>query len=356
MNVGKVGQLPTSTPSKGKPAMWNRLVNRGDERGQILLIVAAGLLLFVSLVGLVVDTGVGFRERRDLQNSSDLAAMAGTKVIADHYLDGGRTGAEVYAAVQASLTANGCVPADGCDWTAQYVRPDPSVVGSEILMDPVINGGAIQANAQGVKVDTESTPATFFMRVIGIDEIAVATQATAMTSSLLNEAPYGVLLPIAAFDSDYQPDVEYELTAGEEGPGNFGWLTWGGSPDEPTLANSICTPDNPAIPRFPVWIEGSPGMTNGRAVRDCMTNWLGSTVLIPIWAQTNNRGGSNLEYEIITLGAFVLTDFQQHANKVKGHFVEFYALPGVPAGYGSPPCPPTDDSCLTRTNFIGLTR
>ena len=126
MNVIQLGRLlPASTPLKGERAVWNGLVNRRDERGQILLIVAAGLLLFVSLVGLVIDTGVGFRERRDLQNSSDLSAMAGTKVIADHYLDGGRTGAEVYAAIDASLTANGCVPADGCDWTAIYVRARP---------------------------------------------------------------------------------------------------------------------------------------------------------------------------------------------------------------------------------------
>ena len=112
--------------------MFNRLVNRRDERGQILLIVAAGILLFVSLVGLVIDTGVGFRERRNLQNVSDLSAMAGTKVIADHYLDGGRTGAQVYAAIQASLAANECVPADGCDWTAEYVRPTPGAPGTAL--------------------------------------------------------------------------------------------------------------------------------------------------------------------------------------------------------------------------------
>ena len=193
------------------------------------------------------------------------------------------------------------------------------------------------------------------MRVIGIDEIDVATDATAMTSSLLNEAPYGILLPIAAFDSDYQPGIEYELTAGEEGPGNFGWLSWLGSTDNPTLANSLCNPDNPAM-TFPVWIQGSTGMKNSSAVRACMDSWLGSTVLIPIWGQTNNGGGSHLDYEIITLGAFALTGYDTHANKVVGHFVEFYALPGVPAGYGTPPCPPTDDSCSTRTNFIGLTR
>jgi hypothetical protein len=194
------------------------------------------------------------------------------------------------------------------------------------------------------------------MGVIGIHEIRVGVAATAMTSSFLNQAPAGVLLPIAAFDSDYQADVPYELTAGEEGPGNFGWLTWHGSPNEPTLEASLCHPDNPAIPEFPVWIQGSTGMTNSNGIRDCMDSWIGTTVLIPIWAQTNNAGGSNLTFEIKTLGAFVVTGFDQHANKVEGHFVEFYALPGVPAGYGTPPCPPSDDTCTTRTNFIGLTR
>jgi Flp pilus assembly protein TadG len=328
---------------------------RRDERGQVLIIVAAGLLVFVALVGLVIDTGIGFRERRNLQNASDLSSMAGTKVVADHYLDGGRTGPEVYDAVDASLEANGCVAADGCTWTAVYVRPDPATTGSEIVLGDVTAAAPIPANAQGVRVTTNSTPDTFFMRAVGIPELDVETEATAMTSSLLNEAPANVLLPIAAFDSDYEPGVEYELTEGEEGPGNFGWLTWDGQNDLPSLADSLCGPNNPAM-TFPVWIEGRPGNKNGSAVRDCMDSWIGETVLIPIWGQSNNAGGSNFDYEIITLGAFVLTGYDLHASKVNGYFVEFYALPGVPAGYGRPPCLSTDPTCSTRTNFIGLTR
>ena len=333
--------------------MFNKIINRPDERGQVLLIVASGILLFISLVGLVIDTGVGFRERRDLQNASDLAAMAGTKVIADHYLDGGRTGTQVYAAIGEPGRQRVC----GCRWLRLDGRvraADPGATGSEIPLGAV-KRGRLPAGAQGVRVDAESTPATFFMRVVGIDEIAVAADATAMTSSLLNEVPAGVLLPIAAFDSDYQADVEYELTAGEEGPGNFGWLTWRGSPNAPTLEHSLCHPDNDAM-TFPVWVQGDTGVTNSSGVRDCMTSWLGSTVLIPIWGQTNNAGGSNLNYEVITLGAFVLTDFDQHANKVKGHFVEFYALPGVPAGYGSTALPADRPKLLDAGELLGLTR
>lgn len=332
------------------------ITNRSsDERGQILVIVAAGLLVFIAVVGLVIDTGIGYRERRHLQNASDLSAMAGTKVVADHYLDGGRTGGDVYGAVEASLAANGCVTAGGCTWSAVYVKPDTAVTGSEIDLGPVTAVSAIPLDAQGIRVSTAASPETFFMRAVGISDIDVSTDATAMTSSLLNQAPSGTLLPIAAFDSDYEVGVEYELTAGEEGPGNFGWLSWSGSVSNPTLVHSLCFPDNPEL-TFPVWIEGSTGMMNSSGVRGCMDQWLGQTVLIPIWAQTNNAGGSNLDYEIITLAAFTLTDYDTHANKVRGHFVEFYALPGVPAGYGRPPCLATDSTCNTRTNFIGLTR
>ena len=85
--------------------MFKRITARRDERGQILLIAAAGMFVFIALVGLVIDTGVAFRERRNIQNAADLSSLAGTKVIADHYLDGGRTGTEVYDAITESLAS-----------------------------------------------------------------------------------------------------------------------------------------------------------------------------------------------------------------------------------------------------------
>lgn len=324
------------------------------DKGQILVIVAAGLFVFIALAGLIIDTGVGYRTRRSLQNASDLSALAGTRVIADHYLVAPRTGNDVRVAIEASLATNGCEASSGCTWSAEFVRPS-GTPGTETDLGPVTASAPIPAGAQGVRVTAGSSPETFFMRAVGIGHIDVETQATAMTSSFVNEGPAGTLLPIAAYDADYEPGVEYELTAGDEGPGNFGWLSWSGAVNAPTLANSICNPDNPAM-TFPVWIEGATGMMNSSGVRNCLDKWLGSAVLIPIWSQTNNAGGANLDYEIVTLGVFVLTDYDTHANKVRGYFVEFYALPGVPAGYGAPPCLATDPDCNTRTNFIGLTR
>ena len=317
------------------------------------------MVVFLLIAGLVIDAGLGFRERRDAQNVSDLVSMAGTKVIADHYLDGGRTGADVYAAAAASAEANNCVVADDCTWEAEYVKPGPDPSNpTEIDLGPLESTGAIPAGAQGLRVTTSRSPDTFFMRIVGIDELDVAAPSTAMTAQNIEGAPGGVLLPIAAFDSDYEPGVVYELTAGKDGPGNFGWLAWNGENDPNTLASSICIPDNPPM-TFPIWITGDPGKSNAIGVRDCVDYWIdnGTTVLIPIWGQTNGGGGNGFQYEIIGLGAFVLTSRGNPAiDTLEGRFVEFYSLPSVPGGYGAPPCLATDPDCNASTNWIGLSR
>ena len=114
---------------------------RRDEQGQVLLIVAGGLVVFLLFAGLVIDTGIGFRERRTSQNISDLSSMAGTRVIANSYLDPTTPvdGADVYAAVADSATNNAC--SDPCAWEGTYVKPVS--IGVTADLGPVVNGGAI---------------------------------------------------------------------------------------------------------------------------------------------------------------------------------------------------------------------
>ncbi len=96
---------------------------------------------------------------------------------------------------------------------------------------------------------------------------------------------------------------------------------------------------------------------NSNDVRDCIEGYIDAqtVVYVPIWEQTNGRPGSNLQYEITGVAAFVLTGYDTHAVEVAGRFVEFYSYPSVPAGFGGPPCSATaDPDCNERFNFIGL--
>ena len=326
---------------------------RAGQRGQVLPLMAGGMVALILFVGLVIDTGVAFQARRATQNVADLASMAGTRLIAQTYLDPSLTltSADVWNAIDESVRLNGCE--DPCAWTAEYVQPTGTETWGPIA--PVTASGAIPAGAQGVTVTTDREQETFFIRVIGMNEWDVAAKATAMTSQLADPPP-GILIPIGVFDADYEANREYTLTEGYEGPGNFGWISWLGSPSAPTLADSLCNPNNPAF-TFPTWFDGATGMMNSSAIRACLDGYIENqtVVYVPIWRQTNDRPGSNLQYEIVQVAAFVLTGYDQHAANVEGRFVEFYSYPSVPAGYGEPPCSATTDpDCNERTNFIGL--
>jgi hypothetical protein len=52
-----------------------------SERGQILVIVAVGMVALLAMAGLVADGGIAFANRRQAQNVADAASMAATRII-----------------------------------------------------------------------------------------------------------------------------------------------------------------------------------------------------------------------------------------------------------------------------------
>jgi hypothetical protein len=318
-------------------------------RGQILVIVAGGLVVLLLAVGLVIDTGIGFITRRDAQNVADLASLAGTKVVADHYVDGGRSGAQVWSAVDANADANGC--STPCSWTADYVAAPATVGGVEPVLGPVVNGGNIPGTAQGVRVAVDRPYETQFMKLIGLDTVDVSASGVSLTASPPTVGP-GVLLPIAmAPHENLVTGQVYNITDGMDGPGNFGWLSWTGANAANILANSVCTPDNPEI-TVPTYIPGNPGKKNRADLRDCLQGYIDDQVrvLIPIWDGTHPGNGNNAQYRIIGFAAMVLTYRSQPAvDNIQGMFLEYFPLTTVPAGYN----PPGADDV---TYFLGLVR
>ncbi len=103
-------------------------------------------------------------------------------------------------------------------------------------------------------------------------------------------------------------------------PGNFGWLTWAGSPDEPTLVTSLTPPGNsgtyvnptsPAdhqlAPQKTVW--GKPGVSNSRGVRDALDVLKTIDIVVPVW-NTTFASGSNVQYHIVDFAIVRLTDYR----------------------------------------------
>ncbi len=323
-----------------------------EQRGQILVIFAGGLITLILMVGLVIDAGNAFLNRRDGQNAADLAAVAGTKIVSDYYVKTpSLTSADVYNAISARMSANSCSASGGtpCTWSASYVDQNEAVLG------PVVaSASGIPYNTQGVVVHVSRQPRTYFLGLVGQTNWNVATDATALTARTTTVPP-GDLLPIGTNPPQpYVPNKEFTLTDGY-GPGQFGWLSWTGDNATGILASSICYPDNPAM-TLPIWVPGEPGAHNGNDVRACLDAWIasGATVLIPVFDACQPCNGNNASYHITGLAAFVLTGYDGSGPAITtltGRFVQYSGLTSVAAGSMSGP-PQAGDP----TYFLGLVR
>jgi Flp pilus assembly protein TadG len=307
--------------------------SRDNERGQILVIVAGGIITLLLLAGLVLDGGVAFLNQRDGQNAADTASMAGARLIAEHYTDATvtYTAGDIYAGVNATVVANGCgVSGTPCVWDADFVNTSYASIG-----DVTNSGAGIPAGAVGVRVNVNRQPGTFLARLAQIESWDISTHAIAVGVQPAS-APPGQLLPIALKQNTgdpYVPGQVYDLTDGKDIPGGFGYISWDGSNDPNSLADSICTPDNPSF-AMPTTFPGDPGKSNSSGVRACLDQWIssGQTVLIPIYS-TVVGPGNNAVYTIVGVAAFVMTSKAQPAvDNIQGYFVEYYPYTSVPGG------------------------
>ena len=124
-------------------------------------------------------------------------------------------------------------------------------------------------------------------------------------------------------------------------PGNFGWLSWTGDPDEPTLINSLTQPGdsfaytNPDDQTdhqlsFGKWVSGKPGVSNGKHVRASLDALEGFTITVPVWDVARGQG-DNTAYHIIGFAQVIIVNYHLPSrNQITAEFVGFTTSCGVP--------------------------
>lgn len=143
------------------------------ERGQILVIFVLGLVAMIAMVGLVIDGGSAFAQRRDQQNVADLAAIAGATAYLNTAGDVATRTAAAEAAAHAIAGSNGYVDqANGA-----------SVAVAVTGMDGT---GAPDANGARVRVDLGAPHRNYFAAIVGMPTWPVSVKAAAMTTNRPN--------------------------------------------------------------------------------------------------------------------------------------------------------------------------
>ena len=248
----------------------------GRERGQILVLFALGVVAMIAMVGLVLDGGDTFAQRRDQQNGADLAALAGANAYLNTYTSGGSVGSASTAARNAAIA------------TATRNR---YTAGGGLTVTATVS--LLSAGAE-VTVDITKPHQNNFARVMGFETWDVSVTATAQTGAIdtgVGAAPW--IMNIGAFNPNGSPkyDASNPIAFGEANGDypisgeDLAWTDFNGSNNVNTNeVRRIITGDNvvTATIGFDQYI-GQHNQGNHTALYGDVNSWLaGADVPIPI--------------------------------------------------------------------------
>jgi len=139
-----------------------RIPRLGDEKGQTLALFAIGLVALVGMLGLIIDGGDTFAQRRGQQNVADLAAMAGAYAYVSTPGDHATRASAATAAANTIATQNG------------FTTDNSTAVTVTV---------ASALRRATVQVDVGRPHRNYFAGILGMPTWNVSTTATAITGA-----------------------------------------------------------------------------------------------------------------------------------------------------------------------------
>jgi Flp pilus assembly protein TadG len=180
-----------------------RRAYRRAHRGQALVFLALATLILMGAMGLALDGGYNYAQRRQMQNAADAAALAGARMVARNDGTPGKN-YPVLTTVQAVAQQNG---ADSNNVVCHYIDDDKNPFASCGDGPIPTNASNNNAPATGVQVSVSETHQTFVMRALDIPTSGTSATATARVEILSTPlaGPFTVCGIDTALDSSSTP-------------------------------------------------------------------------------------------------------------------------------------------------------
>lgn len=135
------------------------------EKGQAIVIIALALMALFGLIGLAIDGGASYSDRRQAQNAADSGALAAAMVYAQNQ---GLSPEQLVTAAQDKVTANGYA----------NVAPSNTVV---VTIDDASVTDCGNIAGKFITVIIDSNKPTTFAKVIGIDTVHNTVSAKSLS-------------------------------------------------------------------------------------------------------------------------------------------------------------------------------
>jgi hypothetical protein len=177
--------------------------NKRFEHGQALIVIALAVVGIVGMIGLVIDGGNAFQDRRQAQNAADAAALASAYT---RIKGGDWVGAALAAAAENGYNNDG--------------------VNNVVVLYSPPKDGPHAGDIEYVQIIITSHVKTYFARVVGTQQVTNIVEATSRTKSaeirpLLNGVAVASLAPASNCSNRLAFWVRGEATLDITGGGVF---------------------------------------------------------------------------------------------------------------------------------------
>jgi hypothetical protein len=149
------------------------------SHGQALPLVGLMAVVIFLMVGLAIDGGLLYAQRRVMQNTADAACLAAANSLALNEIDSGSTLAQTAesAAQQVILNNLGATPGSGVNAPGTLAYANISEIYSAKTGTGIDLTKGIEISGPDVRVALQSPANTFFMRAIGYNTYTVPARA-----------------------------------------------------------------------------------------------------------------------------------------------------------------------------------
>ena len=171
------------------------MIRRSSQpRGQILLMVAFGLVVLLGILALAFDLGFSWMLHRKEQNAADPAAIAAARWLTD-----GLGNPTVVSDVQDEMNADACFYVQQNGFFVGDIDCAAALAAGDLQVHSPPVDGPYAGSPGKVQVIIHDTHPTFFARIWGQSEAAVVTSAVASNDSgNSNSSSLVALQPVCA--------------------------------------------------------------------------------------------------------------------------------------------------------------
>lgn len=282
-----------------------------SEKGAVGVIVAVVIVILLSVMAPVIDIGQAYQLKRELQTSTDAAALAAAYDLA-------RGDSQAIALSTAE------------DYAQKNAR------GTYDSLDVTF------PTSNTVRVEARQSQATFFAKLFGISTVQVAAASTAGgdLATTVNSGVVPIIVP-------YQSITDH---VGSENATTFNLAGETNSPQQGFFWLVNFSSQGAGTPEYEEWIKnGYPypvtvgNTANGEGMKAALKEALevrmaeNPKLILPLYDYTEATGGSKT-YHIVGFAEFVITGFDLTGSPktITGYFTTGDVVDGVSGGEQTP--------------------